>query len=89
MLDNNEGYQRQSLRLNVDSRLNEKLSIGLSANHDRGVQDVSAPSFNNFYRIDTDVNLREPSPFPSFGFPYVIVPDSVTLYKSTVLAVHW
>ncbi len=82
VLENNEGYQRQSLRVNVDSRLNEKLSIGISANHDRGVQDVSAPSFNNFYRIDTDVNLRERAPFPQFGFPYVIVPDSVTLYTN-------
>ena len=82
ILENNEGYQRQSLRVNVDSRLNEKLSIGISANHTRGTQDVSTPSFNNFYRIDTDVNLKEAAPFPSFGFPYVIVPDSVTLYTN-------
>jgi TonB-linked SusC/RagA family outer membrane protein len=79
----NEGYQRQTIRLNVDSRLSEKLSVGVSANHTRGVQDVSAPSFNNFYRIDTDVNLRELAPFPAVnGFPYVIVPDSVTLYTN-------
>ena len=82
VLENNEGYRRQSLRVNVDARLNEKLSIGISANHDRGVQDVSAPSFNNFYRIDTDVNLKEKAPFPAFGFPFVIVPDSVTLYTN-------
>jgi len=82
ILENNEGYRRQSLRVNVDARLNEKLSLGLSANHDRGVQDVSAPSFNNFYRIDTDVNLKEAAPFPTRGFPYVIVPDSVTLYTN-------
>jgi hypothetical protein len=68
--------------VNVDSRLNEKLSVGVSANHARGVQDVSGPSFNNFYRIDTDVNLRELADFPVFGFPYVIVPDSVTLYTN-------
>lgn len=82
VLENNEGYKRKSLRVNVDARLNERLSIGLSANHTRGIQDVSAPSFNNFYRIDTDVNLREIAPFPSFGFPYTIVPDSVTLYTN-------
>lgn len=82
VLENNEGYKRQSLRVNVDARLSEKLNIGISANHTRGVQDVSAPSFNNFYRIDTDVNLKEKAPFPSFGFPYVIVPDSVTLYTN-------
>jgi len=83
VLENNEGYQRGSLRVNVDSRLSERLSIGVSANHTRGRQDVSAPSFNNFYRIDTDVNLRQAAPFPQFrGFPYVIVPDSVTLYTN-------
>jgi len=82
ILENNEGYRRQSLRLNLDTRLNEKLNVGFSANHTRGVQDVSAPSFNNFYRIDADVNLREPAPFPQFGFPYVIVPDSVTLFTN-------
>jgi TonB-linked SusC/RagA family outer membrane protein len=82
VLDNNEGYRRQSFRVNVDSRLNEKLSVGISANHSRGVQDVSGPNFNNFYRIDTDVNLKEPAPFPAFGFPYVIVPDSVTLFTN-------
>ncbi len=62
ILENNEGYTRHSLRLNIDSRLNEKVTVGLSMNHTRGVQDVSAPSFNNFYRIDTDVNLRERAP---------------------------
>jgi TonB-linked SusC/RagA family outer membrane protein len=83
ILENNEGYRRQSLRVNVDSRLGEKMSVGLSASHSRGVQDVSAPSFNNFYRIDTDVNLRALAPSPGFrGFPYVIVPDSVTLYTN-------
>jgi TonB-linked SusC/RagA family outer membrane protein len=82
VLENNEGYQRQTLRVNLDSRLNEKMSVGVSANHTRGVDDASSPSFNNFYRIDTDVNLREKDPFPKMGFPYVIVPDSVTLYTN-------
>ncbi len=82
VLDNNEGYRRQTLRVNLDSRLSEKLSVGVSANHTRGLDDASSPSFNNFYRIDTDVNLREPDPFPKIGFPYVIVPDSVTLYTN-------
>jgi TonB-linked SusC/RagA family outer membrane protein len=82
VLEHNEGYRRQSLRVNVDSRVNEKLNLGVSANHTRGVEDPSGPSFNNFYRIDTDVNLREPAPFPVYGFPYVIVPDSVTLYTN-------
>lgn len=82
VLKDNEGYRRQTLRLNVDSRLSEKLSVGVSANHTRGLDDASSPSFNNFYRIDTDVNLQEPDPFPKIGFPYIIVPDSVTRYEN-------
>ncbi|WP_373070623.1 TonB-dependent receptor plug domain-containing protein, partial [Gemmatimonas sp.] len=82
VLENNEGYRRQTLRVNLDSRLNEKLNVGVSANHTRGKDDNSSPSFNNFYRIDTDVNLKEPDPFPKIGFPYVIVPDSVTLFTN-------
>jgi TonB-linked SusC/RagA family outer membrane protein len=82
VLDDNEGYRRQTLRVNLDSRLNEKLNVGVSVNHTRGQDDASSPSFNNFYRIDTDVNLRELDPFPKIGFPYVIVPDSVTLYTN-------
>lgn len=83
ILADNEGLQRNVIRLNIDSRLSEKLNVGLSVNHNRTIQDASAPSFNNFYRIDTDVNLRERAPFPAVnGFPYVIVPDSVTIYEN-------
>ena len=82
VLDNNEGYRRQTLRVNLDSRLTEKLNVGVSANHTRGLDDGSSPSFNNFYRIDTDVDLRQADPFPKVGFPYVIVPDSVTLFAN-------
>jgi TonB-linked SusC/RagA family outer membrane protein len=80
VLEYNQGYKRQSIRVNVDSRINEKLSVGLSANHSRGINDAAAVTFNNFYRIDPDVNLKEAAPFPIFGFPYKVVPDSVTLY---------
>lgn len=82
VLENNEGYKRQTLRLNLDSRLNEKLNVSVSVNHTRGQDDASSPSFNDFYRIDTDVNLKEPDPFPRVGFPYLIVPDSVTLFAN-------
>ncbi|MCC6245796.1 MAG: SusC/RagA family TonB-linked outer membrane protein [Gemmatimonadaceae bacterium] len=83
ILEFNEGYTRHTVRLNLDSRLSEKLNVGMSVNYTRGQQDVSGPSFNNFYRIDTDVNLQEKSPFPAVnGFPFVIVPDSVTLYTN-------
>ena len=36
VLDDNEGYRRQTRRVNLDSRLTEKLNVGVSANHTRG-----------------------------------------------------
>lgn len=82
VLEYNEGFMRQSLRVNVDSRINEKLSIGVSASHTRSKNDAVAVSFGDFFRIDTDVNLRELDPFPKYGFPYKIIPDSVTGYTN-------
>lgn len=85
----NEGYKRQSIRVNVDSRPGEKLNLGVSAGHSRGYDDSPAVTFDNFYRFDTDVNLLARDPLPKFGFPYLIVPDSVTnatnpLYSSFI-----
>jgi len=80
VVEYNEGFKRQAFRINVDSRINEKLNVGVSASHTRSINDapISAATFNNFYRFDTDINLRALDPFPKFGFPYLIVPDSVT-----------
>jgi TonB-linked SusC/RagA family outer membrane protein len=82
VIDFNDGFIRQSARINVDSRVTEKLNVGVSLNHSRGRQENPAVTFNNFYRIDTDVNLRAPDPFPRSGFPYAIIPDSVTNYTN-------
>ncbi|MEO7362374.1 MAG: carboxypeptidase regulatory-like domain-containing protein, partial [Gemmatimonadaceae bacterium] len=84
----NEGFKRQGIRVNVDSRLSEKLSVSVSANHERSYNDLNNVSFNNFYRIDTDVNILEPDPFPKFGFPYKIIPDSVTNYTNPLWAAY-
>ncbi len=80
----NEGLQRQSIRANIDARVNEKVSLSLSANHSRVNEDIEPAdgTFNNFFRIDKDVNLLALDPFPKFGFPYLIVPDSVTNYTN-------
>lgn len=74
----NDGYSRQSFRVNVDSRVNEKLNLSFSVNHSRGEDEVPATNFSNFFRFDTDVNLLSKDPFPKKGFPYNIIPDSVT-----------
>jgi TonB-linked SusC/RagA family outer membrane protein len=82
VVPNNQGFSRQSIRVNVDSRLSEKLTLGLSMNHSRANTDEIAVSFGDFFRIDTDINLKEPDPFPKAGFPYKIIPDSVTNYTN-------
>lgn len=72
----NEGFKRQSIKLNVDSRPTEKLSIGVSANHSRVFDDGSPVNFTDFYGFDADVNLQRPQALQAFGFPYAVVPDS-------------
>ena len=79
VLQYNDGFTRQSFRTNVDARIAEKFNLGVSLNHTRGRDDEPNTSFNNYYRFDTDVNLLSINPFPTMpGFPYNIVPDSVT-----------
>lgn len=80
----NEGLKRQSIRANIDARVNEKTNMGISFNHTRTFEDIEPAdgTFNNFFRIDQDVNLLALDPFPKFGFPYLIVPDSVTNYTN-------
>ena len=85
----NEGFKNQSIKLNVDSRPAEKLNFGVSASHARTFDAGSPVSFSDLYAIDTDVNLLTPDPSPKFGFPYLIIPDSVTnatnpLYRSYI-----
>lgn len=78
----NEGYKRQSIKLNIDSRPGEKVTLGVSATHERGYDAGSPVNFTTFYNFDADVNLLAPDPFPKFGFPYKIVPDSVSLAQN-------
>jgi len=88
VIDYNDGFIRQTARINVDARVNEKFNVGVSFNHARGRQEHSPVSFNNFYRIDTDVNLRAVDPFPRAGFPYAIIPDSVTNYTNPLFQAY-
>ncbi|MGV3709933.1 MAG: SusC/RagA family TonB-linked outer membrane protein [Gemmatimonas sp.] len=86
----NEGIKRQSVRVNVDARVTEKVNVSISANHSRVNEDVELGngSFNNFFRIDNDVNLLTPDPFPKMGFPYLLVPDSVTNYVNPLFTAY-
>ncbi len=75
----NDGYQRQTFRLNLDAQVRENFSLGFSINHTRAKDDNPITSFDSLYRFDPDVNLLSVDPRPLIpGFNYNIVPDSVT-----------
>jgi TonB-linked SusC/RagA family outer membrane protein len=70
-----DGITRQTIRANIDHRLRDDFSVSLSAAHSRTTEDPASVSFNDFYRIDPDVNLLAPN---ADGTPYLIVPDSAS-----------
>lgn len=73
VIEGSNGYNRQSMRLNVDHRIKEKLSVGISVSHTRGTEDPANVDFRELFRQNPDVNLRAPD---SLGrFKYAIIPD--------------
>ncbi len=77
VIESSDGYQRQSIRANVDVRVKDKLQVGLSAFHQRASEDPSSVTFSDLYRINPDVNLLAAEPFGTSK--YVIIPDSTEL----------
>jgi len=77
-LPNNDGYARNSFRVNLDHRFRENVSFGLSAYHARDTRDElqgigggTSTSFSALYRVPPDVDLsrkvngefvRQPNP---------------------------
>ncbi len=79
ILQYNDGYNRQTFRLNLDTQVRDNLSLGFSINHTRSKDDNPATNFDSYYQFDPDVNLLSKDPRPKLaGFGYNIVPDSVT-----------
>lgn len=74
VVENSLGFNRQSIRVNVDHRVKDVFQVGVSASHTRGLDDPSQISFSDLYRLNPDVNLRAPEPFGSSK--YIIIPDS-------------
>ncbi len=73
IIEGSNGFNRQSMRLNVDHRIKEKLSVGASVSYTRSQNDPARQSFTNFFRQNPDVNLLAPD---SLGrFKYAIIPD--------------
>lgn len=73
IIEGADGFLRQSMRLNVDHRIKEKLNIGMSVSYTRSIREPDRVSFLNFYRQNPDVNLLAPD---SLGrYKYAIIPD--------------
>ena len=45
VIEGSNGYNRQSMRLNVDHRIKEKLNVGISVSHTRATEDPARVSF--------------------------------------------
>ncbi len=79
VIEGSNGFNRQTMRLNLDHRIKEKLSIGASVSYTRSTNDPSQVDFLQLYRQNVDVNLQQPD---SLGrFKYAIIPDP--LYAAT------
>ena len=76
IIEGSNGFNRQSMRLNVDHRIKEKLSVGMSVNYTTSQNDPARISYINFYRTNVDVDLKKPD---SLGrFKYAIIPDPLS-----------
>ncbi len=77
-LENNEGYNRNSFRVNLDHRFLNTLSLGVAAFHSRDYRDETSLSFTDLFRAPPDVDLTVRD---STG-NYVQVPDPEVSFEN-------
>src|SRR5690606_6626554 len=77
-LTNNDGYTRNSFRLNLDHRLSGTLNVGVSAYHSRDQSDVVNVSFGDILRAPADVDLRQKDE----NGEYLRVPNALVAYEN-------
>lgn len=70
---NSSGISRQTIKLNLDHRLREKLTLSTSLSYALSNEDPSSVDFRAFYDLPPDVNLLLPN---LNGTPFKIHPDS-------------
>ncbi|MEP6834977.1 MAG: SusC/RagA family TonB-linked outer membrane protein [Gemmatimonas sp.] len=70
---NSDGITRQTVKLNLDHRIKEKLTLSTSLSYGLSFEDPSSVNFQSFYDLAPDVNLLTPN---LNGSPYKIHPDS-------------
>ena len=85
VIDGQGWYRRYDVRLNLDHRLRDDLTLSLSGYYARSVRDeLDNLTFFDLINIAPDVNLRQPDPD---GTPFMFQPDPVgiranPLYKN-------
>ena len=73
VIDDNGWYRRYDVRLNLDHRLRNDLSLSLSGYYARSVRDeLDGNTFFDLINIAPDVDLRQPDPD---GTPFIFQPD--------------
>jgi TonB-linked SusC/RagA family outer membrane protein len=82
----NDGYQRYDMRLNLDHRLRNDLSLSVSVFHMRSLRDELYPdAFFDFVQIAPDVDLLQPDPD---GTPYIFQPDPTGIRPNPLYMIY-
>lgn len=80
VLEENDGYHRYDVKVNLDHRLSNDLSVSMSAFHMRGKQeDPGGNPFFDFIHQAPDVDLLQPD---TDGTRYIFQPDPVGVRAS-------
>jgi TonB-linked SusC/RagA family outer membrane protein len=81
-----DGYERTDLRLNVDHRPRDDLSVSVNAFHMRSFRDnLPGNTFFDFIQIAPDVDLLQPDPD---GTPFVFQPDPQGIRVNPLYRIH-
>jgi TonB-linked SusC/RagA family outer membrane protein len=72
VIENNDGFKNQTVRLNVDHKFLDAVDISLSASHSNSRRDDNNSGFFELTFMPPDVDLRTPN---EDGQPYIIWPD--------------
>lgn len=85
----NDGYERQTVRLNLDHRIQENLTLSLSSSYANSWRDDIASFPRPFFGIAfmaPDADLERPNPD---GQPYNIQPDPVTIEENPLYTIFF
>lgn len=71
-----DGYTRQSVRVNIDQRIKDRLQVGVSAVRTSAKEEPASLDITDLLNLEPDVDLRAPD--ATGIFPYVVNPDAAS-----------